>query len=86
MHKEANVYVDDMIIKSKERAGHVPTLRKFFMRLRNYNMNLKPHKCAFAVISSELLVYVVSIRRIEAELSKIKAIQEMPPLKTKKEI
>jgi len=28
MHKEAEEYVDDMIIKSKERVGHVPTLWK----------------------------------------------------------
>ena len=30
MHKEVEVYIDDMIVKSKDRAGHDPTLRKFF--------------------------------------------------------
>ena len=33
MHKEVKVYVDDMIVKAKEREGHLPTLRKFFERI-----------------------------------------------------
>ena len=49
MHKEVEVYIDDMIIKSKERVGHVPTMIKFFMRLKKYIICLKPQKCAFEV-------------------------------------
>ena len=30
MHKEVEVYVDDMIVKSKDRPGHIIALRKFF--------------------------------------------------------
>ena len=30
MHKEVEVYVDDMIVKSKDRPGHQVALRKFF--------------------------------------------------------
>ena len=30
IHKEVGVYVDDMIVKSKDREGHVVALRKFF--------------------------------------------------------
>lgn len=30
MHKEIEVYVDDMIVKSKDRMGHIKALRKFF--------------------------------------------------------
>ena len=30
MHKEVEVYVDDMIVKSKDRPGHMVALRKFF--------------------------------------------------------
>ncbi|XP_074277393.1 uncharacterized protein LOC141601030 [Silene latifolia] len=39
MHKEVEVYVDDMIVKSKEHSGHLEALRKFFERLRKYNMS-----------------------------------------------
>ena len=33
IHKEVEVYVDDMIVKSKGREGHMPALRKFFERI-----------------------------------------------------
>ena len=86
MHKEVEVYVDDMIVKSKDRIGHLSALRKFFERLRRYNMRLNPQKCAFGVTSGKLLGYVVSTRGIEIDPSKIKAILELPPPQTEKEI
>ena len=30
IHKEVEVYVDDMIVKSEDFEGHIPALRKFF--------------------------------------------------------
>ena len=33
IHKEVEVYVDDMIVKSEDREGQMPTLRKFFERI-----------------------------------------------------
>ena len=30
IHKEVEVYVDDMIVKSKDREGHILALQKFF--------------------------------------------------------
>ena len=86
MHKEVEVYVDDMIVKSKERTGHIDNLRKFFLRLRKYNMRLNPQKCAFGVTSGKLLGYVVSQRGIEIDPSKIKALIEMPQPQTEKEV
>ncbi|XP_075658434.1 uncharacterized protein LOC142628249 [Castanea sativa] len=35
IHKEVEVYVDDMIVKSKDHAGHMPALSKFFERIWN---------------------------------------------------
>ena len=85
MHKEVEVYVDDMIVKSKDRPGHIIALRKFFERLRKYNMRLNPAKCAFGVTSGKLLGYVISSRGIEIDPTKVKAIMAMPPPKTEKE-
>ena len=34
IHKEVEVYVDDMIVKSKERKGHYTALEKFFQWIR----------------------------------------------------
>lgn len=34
IHKEVEVYVDDMIVKSVDRDGHIATLGKFFERIK----------------------------------------------------
>ena len=33
IHKEVEVYVDEMIVKSKDHEGHMPALREFFERI-----------------------------------------------------
>ncbi|XP_070029943.1 uncharacterized protein [Nicotiana sylvestris] len=62
IHKEIKVYVDDIIIKSIKQSDHVRDLRKFFQRLRRYNLKLNPAKCAFGVPSGKLLGFIVSRR------------------------
>ncbi|XP_060210669.1 uncharacterized mitochondrial protein AtMg00860-like [Lycium barbarum] len=47
---------------------------------------MNPTKCAFGVPAGKLLGFVVSRRGIELDPTKIKAIQELPPLETKKEV
>ena len=86
IHKDVEVYIDDMIMKSKDREGHILALRKFFERIRSYKLRLNPKKCAFGVTSGKLLEFMVSQRGIEVDLEKIKAIVEMKPPKTEKEI
>ena len=86
IHKEIEVYVDDVIIKSRESSDHLTHLRKFFERLRRYNLKLNPAKCAFGVRTGNLLGFIVSRRGIELDPSKIKEIQELPLPKTRKEV
>ncbi|XP_070022054.1 uncharacterized protein [Nicotiana sylvestris] len=86
IHKEIEVYVDDVIIKSNQQSDHVGDLRKFFQRLRKYNLKLNPAKCTFGMLSGKLLGFIVSRRGIELDLSKIKAIQELPPPRNKTEV
>ena len=38
IHKEVEIYADDMIVKSKDREGHIPALRKFSERIRLYKL------------------------------------------------
>jgi hypothetical protein len=40
INKKIKVYVDDMIVKSKNRKDHIKTLRKLFKKLRKYQLNL----------------------------------------------
>ena len=86
MHNEVEVYVNDMIVKSKDKGGHIINLRKFFKRIKEYRLRLNPQKCTFGVTTGKLLGFLVSIRGIEVDPSKIKAILEMPPPKNEKEI
>ena len=86
MHKEMEVYVDDMIIKSATRGEHITNLRKFFKRMKKYKLRLNPNKCTFGVTAGKLLGHIVSSRGIKVDPTKIKAILKMPLPKTEKEI
>ena len=69
MHNEVEVYVDDMIVKSKDRGGHIINLRKF-KRIKEYRLRLNPQKCTFEVTVGKLLRFIVSDRGIKVDLSK----------------
>ena len=86
MHNEVEVYVDDMIVKSKDRGSHTINLRKFFESIKEYKLKLNPQKCTFGVIAGKLLGFLVSDRGIEVDPFKMKAILEMAPPKSEKEI
>ena len=60
MHKEVEVYVDEMIAKSKEGEDHLWVLQKLFDRLKKFQLKLNPEKCTFGVTSGKLLGFVVS--------------------------
>ena len=84
MHNEVEVYIDDMIVKSNDRESHTVNLWKFFERIKKYRLKLNPQKCTLGVTAGKLLGFLVSDRGIEVNPSKIKAILEMPPPKSKK--
>ncbi|XP_057954124.1 uncharacterized protein LOC131148417 [Malania oleifera] len=86
MHKEIEVYVDDMIVKSRDEYSHVMNLRKLFKRLRKCQLKLNPEKCTVGASSGKLLGFIVSEKGIEVDPDKIKAIREMPSPKTEKEV
>jgi len=86
IHKEIEVYIDDIIIKTKRVADYIENLRKFFDRLMRYNLNLNPAKCAFGVPVGKLLGFIVSHRGIELDPSNVKAIQELPLPRSKKDV
>jgi hypothetical protein len=86
IHKEVEVYVDDMIVKAKEREEHLQALRKFFERIRKYRLRLNPEKCTFGVTAGKMLGFMITTRGIEVDPSKIKAILEMEPPQTEKEV
>ena len=86
MHKEIEVYVDDMIAKSRTEEEHLVNLRKLFERLRKYQLRLNAAKCTFGVKSGKLLGFFVSQKEIEVDLEKVTAILEMPELCIEKQV
>ena len=84
--RNVEVYVDDMLIKSKEEEDHLNDLKEMFNTLRQYSMKLNPAKCTFGVSSRKFLNFMVSQRGIEANSKKVRAILEMSSPKTIKEV
>ena len=80
--KNVEVYVDDILVKSKDEANHLDDLKETFGTLRKYNMKLKSTKCVFVVASGKFLGFMVSQRGIEANPNKVKAIIEVKSPKT----
>ena len=85
MHQDVKVYVDDMIVKSRDRTDHMATLERFFEMIEQFRLRLNPKKCTFGVTSGKLLGYIVNERGIEANLDKIIAILDMPASRTERE-
>ena len=74
------VYIDDMLVKSKQRPDHAAHLQKTFNLLREYGMKLNPLKCAFRVNIGRFLGFMVTQRGIEANPAQLKAIlQSLAP-------
>ena len=86
MHKEIEVYVDDMIAKSQGEDDHVVNLKNLFERLRKFQLKLNPAKCSFGATSKKLLGFVVSKRGIEIDPDKVRVIQDLPLPRTQKEV
>ena len=66
------VYVDDMIVKSKTDDNHNHDLRKTFDILRAFSVKLNPKKCVFRVRSGKFLGFMISSHGIEANPDKIR--------------
>ena len=84
--RNMEVYVDDMLVKSKEEFAQLDDLQETFTTLRQYQMKLNLNKCTFGVASGKFLGFMVSQRGIEANPEKMRAILEMTSSKTVKEV
>lgn len=65
------VYVDDMITKSKSPTEHTRHPDEMFELMWRYKMKLNPEKCVFGVDSGKFLGFMVSHHGIEANPEKI---------------
>ncbi|XP_028108999.1 uncharacterized protein LOC114307792 [Camellia sinensis] len=70
-------YIDDIVVKSKEKAQHLSDLTEMFAILKRHKLRLNASKCAFGVGTGKFLGFLVTNRGIEADPSQIKAIQDL---------
>ncbi|CAL8085474.1 unnamed protein product [Prunus armeniaca] len=82
--RNLEVYIDDVVIKSESRPGHLDDLRSAFERMRRHQLKMNPKKCAFGVSAGNFLGFLVHQRGIEIDKNKAKAIINAPPPKNKK--
>ena len=84
--KTMEVYIDDMLVESKERPNHMKHLQENFGLLRMYSMKLNPLKSAFKVSLGKLLGFMVMQRGIEANPIQLRVIIESHTPTSRKEV
>ena len=77
--KNVEVYIDDMVVKSKLVSEHLADLTSIFEILREHKQRLNTSKCSFGVGSGNFLGYMVTHRGIEMNSDQIKAINSLQP-------
>ncbi|KAM0996872.1 hypothetical protein ACFX2C_006822 [Malus domestica] len=80
------VYVNDIMVKGKQRSDHISNLAETFDILRKYKMKRNLAKCTFGVSSDRFLGYLVTQQGIEAHPKQIRVILEMKSSTSLKEI
>ena len=80
------VYIDDMLVKSKQCSDQAAHLQQTFDLLREYGMKLNPLKYAFGVSAGRFLGFMVTQRGIEANPAQLKAILQSSAPSSKKGI
>ena len=65
--KNIEIYIDDMVVKSKMVSEHLGDLQVVFKILKSYKLRLNASKCSFGVGSGKFLGYMVIHRGIRSQ-------------------
>nr|ABA97550.1 retrotransposon protein, putative, Ty3-gypsy subclass [Oryza sativa Japonica Group] len=84
--RNVEAYVDDVVVKTKQKDHLITDLEETFASIRAFRIKLNPEKCTFGVPSGKLLGFMVSHRGIQANLEKINAILNMKPPSSQKDV
>ena len=84
--KNVEVYIDDMVVKSKLVSEHLADLANIFEILRRHKLRLNVSKCSFGMGSGKFLGYMVTHRGIEVNPDQIRAINSLQPPWNPKEV
>ena len=77
--KNVEVYINDMVVKSKLVFEHLADLANIFEILMRHKLRLNASKCSFGMGSGKFLGYMVTHRGIEVKPNQIRAINSLQP-------
>ncbi|CAN6562475.1 unnamed protein product [Malus baccata var. baccata] len=72
------VYIDDIVVKSKTEEQHLVDLKHALTRMKVHNLKMNPKKCAFGVRAGNFLGFLVHQRGVEVDKNKSRPIMESP--------
>ena len=73
------VYLDDILVFSKNMEEHLQHVRILFERLRQADLKLTKRKCNFLKVHVQYLGHYISGQGLEPIPEKLESLQEMPP-------
>jgi len=80
------VYIDDIVVKSKQEARHIEDLQGVFEILQKHKLRLNAEKCAFRVGAGKFLGYLITSRRIEVNPDQIEVVKHLRSPSNLKEV
>jgi hypothetical protein len=84
--RNLDVYIDDIIVKTRHGDSLILDLEETFTNLRHFNITLNPKKCTFGIPQGKLLGYIITKRGIEANPDKISAIAQIGQVRNVKDV
>ena len=75
--KNIEVYINDMMVKSKVASELIDDLENIFGILRKYKLRLNVAKCSFSVGPGKFLGYMVTHREIKVDPNQIRVINNL---------
>jgi hypothetical protein len=79
-------YIVDIVVVSKKKENYIVDLAETFVNMREAKLKLNPEKCIFRITKGKVLACLVSTKGIEANPDKIRAITQMQPPQSRKDI
>jgi hypothetical protein len=80
------VYLDDILIYSKDETEHKKHVKIVLQRLREYALYAKPSKCTFHTKEVEFLGFVVNTNGVTIDANRVRSIYKWPAPTTHYEV
>ncbi len=86
LHQFVIVYIDDILIYSRNQAEHRHHVEQVLQKLREHHLYLKLEKCEFHRHTIQFFGYVISPQGVQMYNIKLQAIRDWPIPSTVKEL